>query len=127
MIEYLLWAYRALFYCRRNTLNFFFREEEPEHTERVHVSDIPWLWLGTTLDDVKYTVTQDVNNFITYGTLVTPEYLSDITGYDKDVTWMYLHPEELEEREFPSEGFLIQHATSEANNNSESGYTPETD
>ena len=127
MIGYLIWAYRALFYCRRNVLNFFFKEEE-EHTVRVRVEDIPWLWVGAVAkDNVGYTVTNEVNHSINYGTHVTPAYLESVTGIPDVIGWKYLDPKELEEKDFPSEGFLIEHATEEANEVSDSGYTPESD
>lgn len=128
MIGYLLWAYRALFYCRRNVLNFFFQEETDEPVHRVDVSDIPWLWVGgVSADDVGYTVTNEVNRSIDYGTHVTPAYLESVTGIPDIVSWKYLDPVELEEKEFPSEGFLIEHATPEDNKVSDSGYSPESD
>lgn len=128
MIEYIIWAYRALFYCRRSVLNFLFEEEVVKPTHHVHVNHIPWLWVGgVTVDDVNFTVTNEVNRAIQYGTLVTPNYLESVTGIPGVVTWKYLDPVELEEKEFPSEGFLIEDATPETDKVSDSGYTAETD
>lgn len=128
MINYLIWLYRALFHCKRNVINFLFEEETTHVEERVHVNDIPWLWIGgLTTDDVSYTVTNEVNRSIQYGTLVNSTYLESVTGISNVVTWKYLDPVELEEKEIPSEGFLIQHATPETNEVSDSGYTAETD
>ena len=109
-------------------MNFFFREEEEEHTFQVHVSDIPWLWIGaTTSDDITTTVTLTVNRSLTYGTRVTPEYLSKVTDMNDVVHWSYLDPQELVEKDFPSEGFLIEHVGEKTDKVSDSGYSPESD
>lgn len=128
MIGYLIWVYRALFHCRRNVLNFFFKEEEEEHTVRVRVEDIPWLWVGAVDKyDGIYAVTNEVNHSIDYGTHVTPTYLKYVTGIPDVIGWKYLDPMELVEKDFPSEGFLIEHATNETNKVSDSVDTSKTD
>lgn len=124
MIEYLLWVYRVLFHCRRDVLNFFFADEEHEHTIRVHVNDIPWLGItGTTEDGTEHTVTDTINHSLEYGTHVTPKYLDFISGLTNVISWKYLDSAELEEKEFPSTGFLIEDASTKVNKTSNSEYT----
>jgi hypothetical protein len=69
---------------------------------------LPWFWVGAELEDRVETVTDIVNQYIEYGTVITPEYLSDLTGYNA-IRWIYLDARTLEEKEFPPEGILIDH------------------
>lgn len=70
-------------------------------------SAVPWLFIGATLEDgtvVDYTC--EVNDSLDYGLNVTTDWLDIITGA-KNVTWKYLDSKTLEEKDFPSEGFVI--------------------
>jgi hypothetical protein len=65
------------------------------------------LFIGATLEDgnvVDYTC--EVNDSLDYGLNVTPDWLEIVTGA-KNVTWKYLDSKTLEEKDFPSEGFVI--------------------
>ena len=70
-------------------------------------SAVPWLFIGATLGDgnvVDYTC--KINDAVEYGMTVTTELLEIITG-ETSVSWKYLDAKTLEEKEFPSEGFVI--------------------
>lgn len=108
-MDVLIWTYRYLFWCRRRTLDFFFAPESPELTSHVSVSRLPWLWIGaTTLDNHLFVVTDEINAAIDYGDTVDREFLENATGITDAVSWKYLDPVELTEKDFPSEGFLIK-------------------
>ena len=71
-------------------------------------SKLPWLWIGATFNNGKtINYTTDVNDVIEYGMKVTPRLLSVITFIEESVIWKYLDSETFEEKEFPSEGILI--------------------
>jgi hypothetical protein len=102
-----VWAYRQVFTCCRRIDNFFFSPEKNETLYAVDNSDLPWLWLGYVRENgVVRELTNDVNRIIEYGTTVDPEWLEYIFNV-KNVTWKYLDAKTLEEKEFPSEGFVI--------------------
>lgn len=106
--------YRAIFHCRRNTMNFFFAPEVTVYEPRVTISNLPWLWIGGENDNgVKYSVTDEVNSAIDYGDTVDPEFLSNASGLTDVIRWKYLDPTELVEKDFPSDGFLIEDDTIE--------------
>ena len=106
MYSLLHWVYREVFHCCRRVDNFFFSPEKKD-THTVAVTDLPWMWVGgrhsngTIID-----YTDDVNTAITYGTIVTPEWLDYVFNVHH-VQWRYLDPKTLEESEFPSMGFVI--------------------
>ena len=81
----------------------------PMRTAKPNVSfnKLPWLWIGAEYTNAKYTVTDIVNQTIQYSTNVTPQLLTDITGYHP-LVWKYVDAETLEEKEFPSKGILIE-------------------
>ena len=101
MIKWLLYeAYIYTFWCFR----FIHRRacgQEPTH--HIKIQTLPWLWLGAVFPGKTY----DIDIDIISGTLVTPEYLEFVTGY-KPTVWKYLDAKTLEEKDFPSEGFLIK-------------------
>ena len=71
-------------------------------------SNLPWLWIGAVYPtgEVK-DVTEDVNRYTNYGMRLTPKLLELILLDKTPVVWKYLDTKTLEEKEFPSEGFLI--------------------
>lgn len=77
---------------------------EPVHKIEYH--KVPWLWIGAVYPDMTLDVTQTVDKTIGAGTRVDKEYLMFVTGENTN-TWKYLDMETLEEKEFPSEGFVI--------------------
>lgn len=106
--------YRAFFNCRRHTMNFFFAPEVTVYEPRVTISKLPWLWIGGEgSDGVKYSVTDEINSAIDYGDTVDPEFLLNASGLSDVIGWKYLDPTELVEKDFPSEGFLIEDDTIE--------------
>jgi len=96
--------YRSVFRCSRR---FCSSSHRPPLTIDVPVTHIPWLWIGAKYDDRTETVTDLVNQCITYGLTLTPEMLADITGHFPEV-WTYVDAKTLEERIFPSDGIVIQ-------------------
>ena len=102
---FVVWVYRQVFWCCRRIDNFLFSQVKNQTT--VSPSSVPWLFIVATLDNgnvVDYTC--HINNLIEYGMTVTTEWLDIVTG-ETSVTWKYLDATTLEEKEFPSEGFVI--------------------
>jgi hypothetical protein len=102
---FVVWVYRQVFWCCRRIDSILFSPVKKE--PNVSPSALPWLFIGATFDDgnvVDYTC--DVNDALEYDMTVTTEFLEIVTGA-KNVTWKYLDPKTLEEKEFPSEGFVI--------------------
>lgn len=111
-MDILIGLYRAIFHCRRRTMDFFFAPEDTVYHPRISISKLPWLWIGTeTLDGLKCSVTDEINCAIDYGDTVNSEFLSNATGLKDVIGWKYLDPVELVEKDFPSEGFLIEDDT----------------
>lgn len=99
-----MWAYRQLFACKRRLCP---GEKSPK-TIFVDTSNLPWFWIGLRYhDQLTTSVTDIVNSSLRYGVRVTPEYISHVTGYTKG-TWRYIDSKTLEEKDFPSEGFIIE-------------------
>lgn len=121
-MDIVIGIYRAIFHCRRRTMDFFFAPEDTVYEPRISISKLPWLWIGTEMEDgVKYSVTDEINSAIDYGDTVNAEFLSNATGLKNVIGWKYLDPVELVEKDFPSDGFLIEHDTVK------SGVTEETE
>lgn len=102
---FVAWLYRQIFWFCRRVDRILFAPVKKDTT--VSPSSVPWLFIGATLEDgnvVDYTC--DINDTLEYGVTVTTEWLEIVTGA-KNVTWKYLDPKTLEEKDFPSEGFVI--------------------
>lgn len=102
---FVVWVYRQVFWCCRRIDSILFSPVQKE--TNVSPSAVPWLFIGATLEDgtvVDYTC--EVNDSLDYGLNVTTDWLDIITGA-KNVTWKYLDSKTLEEKDFPSEGFVI--------------------
>jgi hypothetical protein len=102
---FVVWIYRQVFWCCRRIDNFLFSQVKKE--TNVSPSAVPWLFIGATLGDGKVVdYTCKINDAVEYGMTVTTEWLEIITG-ETSVSWKYLDAKTLEEKEFPSEGFVI--------------------
>ncbi len=102
-----MWIYREIYWCRRALIKQFCPIEEIVE-ETVHKDSLPWFWIGFVYSDGNSaTMTETVNNSLQYGVRVTPEYLNKLTGLI-DVQWRYIDVKTLEEKDFPSEGFVIE-------------------
>jgi len=107
-MEYLIWAYRYVFWCKRKFQKYFTTDDTLSDT-RVNVSDIPWLLINVvTSDNQLFSLTEEVNETLKYGDLVDIVYLEEVTGITDGIKWTYLDSVELVEKDFPSEGFLIE-------------------
>lgn len=103
---FVVWVYRQVFHCCRRIDNFLFSPAKKDESI-VPVSTVPWLWIGARYaDGVTVEYTNEVNNTVDFGLRVTPEWL-DYVFNEHDVQWRYLDPKTLEEKDFPSEGFVI--------------------
>lgn len=99
-----LWVYRQIYWCCRRVCP---RESSPK-TLFVSAASVPWLWIGLRYsDEDSITVTNIIAAEIRPGMRVTTDVLSSITGFN-DGIWRYIDSETLEERDFPSEGFIIE-------------------
>lgn len=104
-----IWIYREIYWCRRALVKKFCPVEEPEdEIPKIHSDSLPWFWIGMVYPDGdSVTVTDAINNNLQYGTRVTPEYLTRQTGFAHGL-WKYMDSKTLEEKVFPSEGFVIE-------------------
>jgi hypothetical protein len=105
-MEWCLWAYRKLYWCKRQIVKQFCQEQQYQHPI-IRLDDLPWFWIGIVYPDTSITVTTVVNQALEYGVRVTPEFLTDITGFHGGV-WRYMDAKTLEEKDFPSAGFIIE-------------------
>lgn len=111
-MDIVIGLYRAIFHCKRRTMDFFFAPEDAVYEPRVSISKLPWLWIGAeTSDGEKFSVTDEINSAIYYGDIVDAEFLANVTGLADCIGWKYLDPTELIEKDFPSAGFLIEDDT----------------
>lgn len=103
-MEWFLWVYRQAYWCGRR----FCPRETPPRQPFINPSSLPWLWIGIKYSDENVvTVTNIVNSHLHAGMRVTTRNLSRMTGFGGG-TWRYIDTETLEERDFPSEGFIIE-------------------
>ena len=80
----------------------------PRKKRDVPSSKLPWLWIGATFPNGKnINYTSEINDAIEYGMTITPNLLSIITFVNEPVVWNYIDSETFEEKEFPSQGFVI--------------------
>ena len=97
-----------MLFCIIRTVDALCCSRKKRGEKIVASSKLPWLWIGAKFETGKtINYTTDVNNVIEYGMKVTPRLLSIITFTEEQVTWKYLDSETFEEKEFPSEGILI--------------------
>lgn len=108
-MEWVLWAYRQLYWCKRQIVKQCCpREVLPYRKLSVNSSSLPWLWIGIQYNDqTTVTVTEIVNHAIEYGDHITPVFLTTLCGFSGG-TWKYVDSKTLEELDFPSEGFIIK-------------------
>lgn len=82
------------------------RKKRNEDT--VPSSNLPWLWVGAVYPNGEVKdITEEVNRYTTYGMRITPKLLQLVLLDNSEVSWKYLDTKTLEEKDFPSEGFLI--------------------
>ena len=107
-MDWVLWGYRQVYWIRRALIKKFCPEENTIPRVQVHSDSLPWFWIGMKYEDgTVVSVTEIVNQEVSYGTRVTPRFLSKATGLIHG-TWRYMDARTLEERDFPSEGFIIE-------------------
>ena len=75
----------------------------------VSVHKLPWFWVGCEIDETTIDITEKLNKSVKYSKLVTPEFLSEISGY-KTSNWKYIDSITLEQRDFPLSGIVIKKA-----------------
>jgi len=78
----------------------------PDPVHKIEYHKVPWLWIGAVYPDTTLDVTQTVDKSVHAGTRVDEEYLKSVTG-ETPITWKYLDEKTLEEKDFPSDGFII--------------------
>ena len=104
-MDVFVFVFRQLFMCSQRCARLcgfkYVKKEIPS-------SKLPWFWIGAKTEDNDIeTVTEIVNRCIKYGNKIDVEFLEEITGI-KDATWTYIDSETLDEKNFPSDGFLIE-------------------
>ena len=104
-MEWILWTYRELYKCKRMA----FPGRPPPRIE-IPINKLPWFWIGAEFSGRTEAVTEMVNQYVRYGKRITPDLLIEITGYTDVISWKYIDVETLEEKEFPSQGFVIENA-----------------
>jgi len=65
------------------------------------------LWIGGVTGENTVDYTAEINSTIVYGMVVTTDWLDAVTNASP-VAWKYLDPKSLEEKDFPSDGFVIE-------------------
>jgi hypothetical protein len=71
-------------------------------------SRLPWLWVGAVYPDGKVEDhTEYINKHSNYGMKITTNLMNFALPKKSVVTWKYIDTETLEEKDFPSEGFVI--------------------
>lgn len=73
----------------------------------VSVHKLPWFWVGCEIDNTTIDITEKINKSVKYSTIITPEFLSEISGYKK-CNWKYIDSITLEQRDFPLSGIVIK-------------------
>lgn len=103
-MEWAYWTYCQLFYCKRAFVKFCC----PEAERKRKVLNPPWMWIGFYAEDgTTVSATEFINNRISDGCIVDTYFLGSVTGF-KNVQWKYIDIATLEEKDFPSEGIVIQ-------------------
>jgi hypothetical protein len=104
---FIAWVYRQVFECCRRVERVLFSQKEKDE-DSVPVSDLPWMWIGAMYADCNVIdYTSVVNEAVQYGVNVDADWLQEVTNTNDEVTWLYLDPKSLEQKEFPSQGFVI--------------------
>lgn len=72
-------------------------------------SRLPWVWIGVPFADGNVgDMTYVINSAITRDIkLVNLDFLRSVFPVHPSLTWKYIDTETLEEKDFPSEGFVI--------------------
>ena len=99
-------VWKLMFRCYRSYIKTFY----PDNDAAFHVPPhkLPWLWIGAKYDNGDtFSLTSVVNDYVSWGDVVDTQYLDDCTELQPD-RWIYLDPKTLEEKDFPSEGLLIE-------------------
>ena len=78
----------------------------PVPVHRIEAPKVPWLWVGAVYPHETLDATSKIEEVVRIGDKVDNDYLSSATGYDP-MKWKYLDMETLEEKDFPSDGFVI--------------------
>jgi len=102
-MDWVYWGYCQLFYIRRAIVKFCC----PEAERKRRLVNPPWLWIGAYNDSGVLSVTEIINYAVCPGCIVDTYFLESTTGL-KNVTWKYIDMATLEEKDFPSEGIVIQ-------------------
>jgi hypothetical protein len=100
IFNYLFWAYRLI--------HTAYYGQEVVH--QITMKKLPWLWIGAICSHEKLSMGHIVDQHIHPGMRVTTGELNKIADYAHihPEKWIYLDAETLEEKEFPSEGFVIE-------------------
>jgi hypothetical protein len=102
-MEWVVWAYRQVYWVNRQVC-----PTRSVVRSQIPTNKLPWFWIGGELSGKTETVTDIVNEHVRYGNKVTPDFLREVTGYTDIIHWKYIDVETLEEKEFPSDGFVIE-------------------
>jgi hypothetical protein len=81
--------------------------KETQKRNQISTNNLPWFWIGSNVNGLTISITSLVNNSLTESTVVTPLFLSEISGYPITMVWKYVDKVTLEEKEIPSDGFVI--------------------
>ena len=78
------------------------------YRKEVSTHNLPWFWIGAEINNNTVAITELVNSSIKHSTIVTPDFLSEVSGYTQPITWRYIDALTLEEKEFPRSGIVIE-------------------
>ena len=79
------------------------------HISEVRVNKLPWFWVGCEMDNEIIDITEKLNISIKYSNVITPEFLSELSGY-KACRWKYIDAITLEQKDFPLSGIVINYS-----------------
>jgi hypothetical protein len=83
---------------------------ERKHSE-VPIRNLPWFWIGADINNTQVGITDLVNKAVKNNSVVTTDFLSEVSGYHQPVTWKYIDAITLEQKEFPPSGIVIENAS----------------
>ena len=103
------WLYSQFFCCKRRIQTLFGWDTDPiDRVSRLSVVDRPWMWIGGYGVSGKLVdITEDINEVACYGELIDHQFLQMISEMTDIEQWMYIDAKTLEQKNFPTEGFII--------------------
>ena len=118
-MDWILWMYRQAYLIQRGIVNKLCPVNKPYEKVGVHKDNLPWFWIGILYNDGgSHTITDIINNSIDYDMHITPQYIRHVSEVYGGII-RYMDAETLEEKDFPSDGFIIRNVKGKSVSSSE--------